>query len=84
MGTTLEMVNSRQQLEKRIFPDSPVPPDQLPDDEDREAYRKAKVVVQVWGETNAAKTVYLHLFDPDDLSALLFENGRNEVTFTFV
>jgi hypothetical protein len=54
---------------KRIFPDLPVPPDQLPPNEDREAYRKAKVIVQVWGEPNTTKTVYLRLLDPDDPSA---------------
>ena len=69
---------------KRIFPDLPVPPDQLPPNEDREAYRKAKVIVQVWGEPNTTKTVYLRLLDPDDPSApdtqeelpmSMFENG---------
>jgi hypothetical protein len=54
---------------KRIFPDLPVPPDQLPSNEDREAYRKAKVIVHVWGEPNTTKTVYLRLLDPDDPSA---------------
>jgi len=54
---------------KRIFPDLPVPPDQLPPNEDREAYRKAKVIVHVWGEPNTTKTVYLRLLDPDDPSA---------------
>jgi hypothetical protein len=69
---------------KRIFPDLPVPPDQLPPNEDREAYRKAKVIVHVWGEPNTTKTVYLRLLDPDDPSApdtqeelpmSMFENG---------
>ena len=54
---------------KRIFTDLPVPPDQLPADDDREAYRKAKVIVQVWDEPDVTKTVYLRLFDPDDPSA---------------
>ena len=35
-------------LGKRLFPDLPVPPDQLPPNDDRDAYRKAKVIVQVW------------------------------------
>ena len=56
---------------KRIFPDLPVPPDQLPPDDDRDAYRKARVIVQVWDEPNTTKTVYLRLFGPDDLSVLL-------------
>ncbi len=56
---------------KRLFPDLPVPPNQLPLGDDCVAYQKAKVIVQVWGEPNTTKTVYLRLFDPDDLSALL-------------
>ncbi len=55
----------------RIFPDLPVPPDQLPADDNREAYRKAKVIVQVWDEPNKTKTVCLRLFEPDDPSTLL-------------
>lgn len=54
---------------KRLFADLPVPPDQLPPNDDRDAYRKAKVVIQVWDEPKAIKIVYLRLFDPDDPSA---------------
>jgi len=53
----------------RIFPDLPVPPDQLPPDDNRDDYRKAKVIIQIWDEPNTTKTVYLRLFDPDDPSA---------------
>ncbi len=53
----------------RIFPDLPVPPNQIPPTDNRDDYRKAKVIVQVWDEPNTTKTVYLRLFDPDDLSA---------------
>ncbi|MDW8026749.1 MAG: hypothetical protein RMK18_12960, partial [Armatimonadota bacterium] len=54
---------------KRIFPDLSVPPDQLPANDDREAYGKAKVVVTVYDQPNRNLTVYLRLFDPDDPSA---------------
>jgi len=63
---------------KRVFPDLPVPPDQLPPDDDRDAYRKAQVIVQVWGEPNVTKTVYLRLFDPDDPNVL----GTTEMKLT--
>ncbi|MDW8027264.1 MAG: hypothetical protein RMK94_02600 [Armatimonadota bacterium] len=53
----------------RLFPDLPVPPNRLSPKDDRDAYRKAKVILQVWGEPNVTKTVYLRLFDPDDPSA---------------
>ncbi|MDW8026252.1 MAG: hypothetical protein RMK18_10385 [Armatimonadota bacterium] len=54
---------------KRIFPDLSVPPDQLPANDDRGAYGKAKVVVTVYDQPNSNLTVYLCLFDPDDSSS---------------
>ncbi len=54
---------------KPLSPDLPVHPNQLPSNDDRDAYQKAKVIVQVWNEPNTTKTVYLRLFDPDDPSA---------------
>ncbi|MDW8030166.1 MAG: hypothetical protein RMK94_17445, partial [Armatimonadota bacterium] len=50
-------------------PDLPVPPNQLPPTDNRDDYRKAKVIVQVYDEPKANRTVYLRLFDPDDPSA---------------
>ncbi|MCX7969600.1 MAG: hypothetical protein N3B10_14090, partial [Armatimonadetes bacterium] len=62
--------------------------------DDRDAYRKAKVIVKVWGEPNTTKTVYLRLFEPDDPSApdtqedsrvdnngRMFQNPKGETTF---
>ncbi|MFA0742197.1 MAG: hypothetical protein DFNUSKGM_002318 [Candidatus Fervidibacter sacchari] len=66
---------------KRILPDLPIPPDQLPPNDDRDAYRKAKVIVQVWDEPNVTKTVFcLRLFDPDDPNVL----GTTEMKLTLL
>jgi hypothetical protein len=54
---------------KRIFPDLLVPPDQLPPNDERGAYARAKVVVTVYDQPNKNLTVYLRLFDPDDPSS---------------
>jgi hypothetical protein len=59
----------------------PIPPDQLPPNDDRDAYRKAKVIVQVWDEPNVTKTVFcLRLFDPDDPNVL----GTTEMKLTLL